>query len=203
MVAKDWGCDVKQVKQVEKRGKSYINLMRDNLAIILELKPEVSGICEYQLTNRLRQAIARWHQQRYPSEKRIERSILAAKIILQGLHTYGKGQYSYSSLRDSPSRLLNEVKRHMTWDNDGIITPKPLSELLDNPGRPSTRLENAANTPGSSTAQFHPPETVNPQASPDFNGMNMDSYNNAYQDQAPNMSDTGLPPSCICEFHRN
>ncbi|QSS63606.1 hypothetical protein I7I51_00665 [Histoplasma capsulatum] len=34
MVAKDWGCDVKQVKQVEKRGKNYISLMRDNLAII-------------------------------------------------------------------------------------------------------------------------------------------------------------------------
>ncbi|EDN07612.1 hypothetical protein I7I51_04474 [Histoplasma capsulatum] len=216
MVAKDWGCDVKQVKQVEKRGKNYINLMGDNLAIILELKPEVSVMCEYQLTNRLRQAIARWHEQRYPSEKRIERFILAAKIILKGLYTYGKRQYSYSSLRDSPSRLLIEVKRYITWDNAGIITPKPLSGLLDNPGQPSSqRLENAANTPGSSTVQFHPPETVNlpctssslqipidagPQASPDFNGMNMDSYNNAYQDQAPICPTPVFRPAASASF---
>ncbi|EER41746.1 conserved hypothetical protein [Histoplasma capsulatum H143] len=44
MVAKDWGCDVKEVKQVEKRGGNYIKLMRDNLTIILELQHEVSVV---------------------------------------------------------------------------------------------------------------------------------------------------------------
>ncbi|KKZ67421.1 hypothetical protein EMCG_06912 [[Emmonsia] crescens] len=123
----------------------------------------------------------------------------------------GKQKRAVSSPRLPPGkrRRTQASRAHVGTSSN---SPSNIEKNINDHRGPSNRLENAASTPGSNMAQFHPPETVNipptnsslqipmdagPQATPDFNGMNMDSYNNAYQYQAPICP---TPPATFARF---
>ncbi|OJD13820.1 hypothetical protein AJ78_05762 [Emergomyces pasteurianus Ep9510] len=137
LIAEEWGCDLEKVKLWWRRGKGYTKLMQEaGPAIIFELDLDVSGLCEHRLRDPQRNLFIKWLQLQKFKENRIKKCRLAAKIILDGLITYGQEDYTYAFLRDAPSRLLDIVRKYLSWEDNGTITPKPLSELLDNPGQP-------------------------------------------------------------------
>ncbi|PGH33324.1 hypothetical protein GX50_03877 [[Emmonsia] crescens] len=81
----------------------------------------------------------------------IEKCRLAAKIILDELIAYEQEDYVYAFLRGAPSRLLNMLRKYLSWKDNGTITLKPLSELLDNPSQPSNQTGDSRSSSQSSS----------------------------------------------------
>ncbi|EDN09663.1 predicted protein [Histoplasma mississippiense (nom. inval.)] len=80
--------------------------------------------CEYHLNDEQRQFFTNWLRQKYFDKGRTKKCISSAKLILDGITTYGNASYTYANLREAPSSLLDIVREYVTWDDDGTLHPK-------------------------------------------------------------------------------
>ncbi|KAL2373068.1 hypothetical protein RJ035_002425 [Blastomyces gilchristii] len=117
-VSKEWDCSLDCVKLCERRGKSYTKLIQEaGPAIIFELDNDVSSLCENSLlTDDQRKLFIQWLLLQ-SKQDRFAKCISAAKIILEGLITYG---YTYHELRTTQSRLLEVLRVYLSWEDDTI-----------------------------------------------------------------------------------
>ncbi|OJD11052.1 hypothetical protein AJ78_08102 [Emergomyces pasteurianus Ep9510] len=160
LVAADHKCSVEEIKTLNRRGNNYIKMMEEVGAVILfELGKDASNLCEFRLRDDQRKLFAEWLQEKYFSEERIEKCIFAAKLILDGLTICGEGRKDYARLRKASSRLLNILRKYMTWGDDGTIHKLPKDHTpthnpahqtpVGHPGTPN-QTENRRSTSSSS-----------------------------------------------------
>ncbi|QSS60255.1 hypothetical protein I7I51_05052 [Histoplasma capsulatum] len=82
-------------------------------------------------TSTMRQFFTNWLRQKYFDKGRTKKCISSAKLILDGITTYGNASYTYANLREAPSSLLDIVREYVTWDDDGTLHPKRISNQIE------------------------------------------------------------------------
>ncbi|EEH06970.1 predicted protein [Histoplasma capsulatum G186AR] len=153
LVAADQKCSAGEIKVYDRRGRGYIKLMEEvGPMIVFELGKEVSNLCEYHLNDEQRQLFTNWLRRKDFNKGRAKKCISSAKLILDGITTYGKASYTYANLREAPSSLLDIVREYVSWDDDGTIHPKnhistnnPSQQTSSNTGTPN-QIENRCGT---------------------------------------------------------